>query len=248
MAAADGNSWKPRDYPVIGLIPPEKLVAVASFAGLVAGSRVIDFGCGFGEALRSWAEHLGVSGIGIDVLPAHIEAARKTIAVLAFAESIELICGDATAYEFTPRSFDMAACINASNMFGSPDVMFRNAIRHLGPAVRRDGHLLIGEVCYNTEEVPAELIAYEGPLPTESALLQTMRQEGYELVYMLHADSADWDRYISSNCYHTARWLELNPEHPDRRQALDSHRRFQDMYVRYRRKYQESVALLMKAL
>ena len=79
-------------------------------------------------------------------------------------------------------------------------------------------------------------------------LLRTVQEEGFELVYMVHSDIADWDRYIASNLYHTARWLKEHPDHEDRQRRLEGHRRWQEMYVRYRRRFQESVALLMTRL
>jgi SAM-dependent methyltransferase len=237
-----------RDYPVIGLLPPDKLSAVAQFAELNAESRVIDFGCGYGEALRCWAERFGVSGLGIDVDKRHIEGAREAIAGHASGARIEYICADATQYTFEPGVFDLAACINASNMFGSADVMFRNAIRHMRRAIREAGFLLIVEPYYNTPVVPQALIDYEGPLRTEAELVDTIRKEGLELVCMLHSDVTDWDRYISSNNYHSVKWLRENRDHPDWQKRRAAHRRFQDMYIQYRRQYQSSVAVLMTAI
>ena len=234
-----------RDYPVLGLLPPAKLVAVAQFAELDADSRVIDFGCGHGEALRCWAESFGISGLGIDIHQSHIKRAKEAMAGLADGARIEYVCADATQYPFAPGSSDMAACINASNMFGQAEVMFRNAIRHMRTAIHEQGFLLIVEPYYNTPAVPQALIDYEGPLRTEAELVNTLREEGFELVCRLHSDVTDWDRYISSNDYHTVKWLRENPDHPDWQRRRASHRRFQDMYIHYRRPYQSSVALLM---
>ena len=145
----------------------------------------------------------------------------------------------------------MAACINATNMFGRAEQrtysssMFRNAIRHMKQAIRDGGYLLIAEPYYHTADVPQALIDYEGPLRTEADLIRTIWEEGLELVQMAHSDRSDWDRYVSSDMYHAIRWLKENPGHPDRQRRLESHRRWQDMYVGYRLKLQGCVALLM---
>jgi len=129
-----------------------------------------------------------------------------------------------------------------------PSSMFRNAIRHMKKAIRDGGYLLIAEPYYYTADVPQALIDYEGPLNTEADLIRTIRDEGFELVQIAHSDRSDWDRYISSNLYHTIRWLKENPTHPDRQRKLESHRRWQDMYVGYRLELQGCVALLMTSI
>jgi len=234
-----------RPYNVMGLFPPNKLAAIAQFAGLDAASKVIEFGCGFGEALLVWAETFGISGIGLDAGEDQIRGAIDAAQRSPHAGRLEYVCTDAPKYEFEIQSFDMAACINATNMFGQQDVMFGNAIRHMKQAIRDDGYLLIAEPYYNQPDVPPELIDYEGLLTTEENLIQAMHAEGFDLVYMLHSDRADWDRYISSNAYHTTEWLKENPDHPDYQQRLEGHRRWSEMYVKYRLPCQESVAILM---
>ena len=233
----------PREHPVIGLLSPEKLLGIAQFAGLDANSCVIEFGCGYGEDLLNVSEHFGVSGVGIDANEVHIERAKEVAARSPLGRRLEYVCGDAVQYDFEPGSFDLAACINSTNMFGEGDAVVANTIRHLQRAIHADGCLLIAQPYYTTPDVPQELLAYEGALPTEVHLLDSIRDEGYELVYMVHSDRADWDRYISSNLYHTSKWLKANRDHPDWEQKRQG--RFLDMYVRYRQHFQESVALLM---
>lgn len=126
--------------------------------------------------------------------------------------------------------------------------MIRNAIRHMKRAIRDGGYLLIAEPYYRTADVPEALIDYEGPLQTEADLIRTIPEEGFELVQMAHSDRDDWDRYISSNMYHAIRWLKENPSHPDRQRRLESHRRWQEMYVNYRLNLQGCVALLMTSV
>ena len=65
-------------------------------------------------------------------------------------------------------------------------------------------------------------------LPTEVQILDSIREEGFELIYMVHSDRADWDRYISSNQYHSSRWLKENRDHPDWADKLKGHRRWPD--------------------
>ena len=68
-----------RTIELINPLTPEKVVLTGKYLRLREGNRMIDFGCGYGEMLRHWAEHIGLSGVGIDVLSGHIEQARKIL-------------------------------------------------------------------------------------------------------------------------------------------------------------------------
>ena len=100
-----------RPYNVMGLCPPNKLAAIAQFAGLDAASKVIEFGCGFGETLLVWAETFGISGIGLDAGEDQIRVANDAAQRSPHASRLKYICTDAPKYEFEIQSFNMAACI-----------------------------------------------------------------------------------------------------------------------------------------
>ncbi len=59
-----------------------KLDLVCRKLGLQPGQRVLDIGCGWGEALKYAAEHYGVSGVGITVSKQQAEFARALCAGL----------------------------------------------------------------------------------------------------------------------------------------------------------------------
>jgi SAM-dependent methyltransferase len=61
-----------------------EVAALLSRTGLIAGQTVVDVGCGDGRHLRALARH-GVNGIGVDVSPALVEAARDAAATEAHA-------------------------------------------------------------------------------------------------------------------------------------------------------------------
>jgi cyclopropane-fatty-acyl-phospholipid synthase len=83
-------------------MPPGKLTGIAQFAGLDDACRVIDFGCGYGEALRDWATTFRVSGVGMDRSEHHIAFAKKAIRGLPIEDRIDYVCADATTYRFEP--------------------------------------------------------------------------------------------------------------------------------------------------
>ena len=150
-----------RQFPVIGLLSPGKLLGIAQFAGLSNGSHVIEFGCGYGEDLLHLCEQFGVSGVGIDGSD-HIERAREAATASPHGDRLEYVCGDAVSYDFNPGSFDLAACINATNMFGEGEFVVSDATRHMRQAILEEGCLLIGQPYFTIPDVPQELIDYEG--------------------------------------------------------------------------------------
>ncbi|MBS0416279.1 MAG: methyltransferase domain-containing protein [Proteobacteria bacterium] len=76
------------------------------------GARVLDAGCGTGEALSWFAELTGRTGLvaGVDLSTAHVHAARTTAprtAVIAQADMLKP--------PFAPRTFDLIWCVNTIN-------------------------------------------------------------------------------------------------------------------------------------
>ncbi len=67
------------DMELINPVSAEKVVEIGRLAGLAPGKQVIDFGCGYAEALVLWAERFGSSGVGIDFRPQPFNARRDKI-------------------------------------------------------------------------------------------------------------------------------------------------------------------------
>jgi ubiquinone/menaquinone biosynthesis C-methylase UbiE len=194
---------------------------------------VIDFGTGFAEPLILWAERFGISGVGIDVRSYACERAKKKIAVRGLSDRIEIVCGDAGKYVYPPHSFDLAACIGATFIWGS----FKEAVHAMKDTVLPQGKLVIGEAYWLTDDVPVEFRAQQTEVQTEVELLQGAREEGFDFEYVLHSNHDDWDRYEADNWHGLIRWIEDNPQHPERQQVIDHLHESQDEYVRYGRMY-----------
>jgi len=137
---------------------PEKMVKLGKFLRLREGSRVIDFGCGYAEALTLWAEHFGIAGIGVDIRDRACERARAKVSEKHLTERIEIVCSPGAEYPFQEGAFDAATCI-------------------------------------------------------------------------------DWDRYEADNWHGLIRWLEENPDHPERGEVVEHLQKSQDEYLRYGREY-----------
>jgi SAM-dependent methyltransferase len=211
---------------------PEKVLTIGQFLGLKAGSRVIDFGCGYGEVLALWAERFGIAGIELDVREHACDRARKKMSERGLAARIEIVCMNAAEYSFEKQAFDVAACIGASFIWGG----YRPTIHAMKDAIHADGKLVIGEPYWLTEHVPPEYAKGER-VHTEYELLQIAHDEGFDFEYMVRASHDDRGGYEAGNWYGLVRWLEENPEHPERQEVIDHLHKIQDEYLRYGREY-----------
>jgi SAM-dependent methyltransferase len=211
---------------------PEKVLTVGRVLGLRPGSRVIDFGSGYGELLALWAQHFGISGLGIDVRAKACERAKAKMRERGLADRIEIVCGNAAEYAFEPHAFDVAACLGASFIWDG----YRPALRKLKEAIRPDGRIVIGEPYWRTSAVPPEYSRNE-TVHTEHELLGIAREEGFNFEYVLRASHDDWDHYEAENWRGLVTWIDENPGHPERPQVIEHLHHSQDEYTRYAREY-----------
>ncbi len=210
---------------------PLKLVALGRVVGLKPGDRVIDFGCGCGEALCLWAQYFGITGIGVDL--SGQEQALQRADKFGLNDRLEFVKGNAAEYGFTPHAFDLACCIGASFIWGG----FRGTIRRLREAVKPGGAIIIGEPYFVRPDVPQELIDFEGNCNTEPELFQIARQEGCDIAYVARASADNWDRY-ALNTVGELRAMHKCDDPELHQQRLDRIRHYQDMFVTYRRDLQ----------
>ncbi len=212
---------------------PDKMVKLGSVLGMRKGQRVLDFGCGCAEPLALWAEHFGVTGVGVDISQDFCQRARQQLAARGLADRIEIVCRPGSEYSFRDGEFDVATCIGATFVFGG----FQQTVQALKRAVGTRGRLAVGEVYWQLDNVPPEYAQKETAVHPEPDLLRITREEGLEIEYVIRASRDDWDRYSSDNWHGLIRWLKDNPTHPDRDQVYQHLRTDQDDYFRFGRQY-----------
>ncbi len=223
-----------RYLELVNPITPEKILVAGRVAGMSEGGRVIDFGCGYGEALILWASEFGISGVGIDIRPAACERARDKIRAQGPSDRIDIVCGHGAEYLFEAHSYDVASCLGATFIWKGG---FQEAVRAMRRAITSHGRLIVGEAHWLRTAVPPEYAQREPSIRTEYELLHSAREEGLELIHVLHASRDEWDRYESENWRGLSDWLDENPTHPDRADVLRHLHESQDEYVRYGREY-----------
>lgn len=106
--------------------------AIAS-AGLTPGMRVLDAGCGTGEALEWLLAEVtpGGSVVGIDLATPHLAAARSVL-----DPRIELLQADLLEAPLPAASFDLIWCVNALHHLRSPLLGVQRLVRLLRPGGR----------------------------------------------------------------------------------------------------------------
>lgn len=233
MEFLDLKDISERDLELINPTSAEKIITVGSFAGLAPGKRLIDFGTGTGEPLALWADYFGISGIGIDIRPLACERAREKMKKRGVKDRVEIVCENGAEYAFTPHSFDVVCCLGASFIWGG----FQPTLQAMARAAAPGGKLIIGEPYWHRQPEAGDEAQQDIEVHTEYELLQIIRQEGWELAYVVRASRDDWDRYEAGNWQGLLRWLQENPDHPERQVVLDHLREIQDWYLRFGREF-----------
>ena len=116
---------------------PELRQAIAGLM-LKPGMRILDAGCGTGEALSWLHEAVGTDGrvVGLDLAGAHVRAARVRTAP-------EILIVQATALKppLAARSFDLVWCVNTIHHLREP----LNGIEQLAMLLRPGGRIALGQ-------------------------------------------------------------------------------------------------------
>jgi len=232
MQELDFYSIAERYLELINPTSPEKVIEAGKYLGLAQNSRVIDFGCGYGEPLVLWARHFGIVGVGIDVREQAVARARRKMTDNGLDGRIEIVCARGAEYQFDKEAFDIAICMGASFIWDG----FRPTLQALRTAIKPSGKILIGEPYWITDAVPPQY-AFRVKIHTELELLDICHCEGFDIAYIIRSNDDDWAHYEAGNWQGLIAWLEENPSHAEKQEVIDWFRKVQDDYFRFGRQY-----------
>ena len=221
-----------RYHDIINPSSKEKVIRAGEIAGMHAGSRVIEFGCGFAEPLALWGEHFGISGVGVEFRPYACDRAAARLRQAGLQDRIQIIHMNGAEYQFQPGAYDIAVCLGASFIWNG----YRETIQAMRPTLVPGGRMIIGEPYWLTDQVPPEYAVRE-KVRSEEELLRLTREEGYTFEYVMHSSRDEWDTYEALNWRGFCAWLRENPSHPDRPEVERTMNQWQDDYLRFGQKY-----------
>jgi cyclopropane fatty-acyl-phospholipid synthase-like methyltransferase len=158
---------------------------------IAPGMTVLDVGSGLGGPARQVARTTGGSVVGVDLVPAYVEAARALTDVAGLAGRVHFVCGDLAALE--PVSLDAAYTVHVQMNVADKKGFFSEIARRLQPGAR----LAVFEVCRNgaaepTPPLPWSLDGADSFLVTAEELRSTIESCGFELVEWM--DDTAWIR------------------------------------------------------
>ncbi len=100
---------------------------LAAKAGLKAGDRLLDIGCGTGNSLAALADSFGIIPFGVDI-------SEKTVSIAEeLHPSAEFLCADASALPFADGSFDAVLMECVITLLDDPETALNEAVRVLKP-------------------------------------------------------------------------------------------------------------------
>ncbi|MFF3752475.1 class I SAM-dependent methyltransferase [Streptomyces sp. NPDC002018] len=129
----EGRHWAdhPERYDALNEGADELLLDAA---GVRAGHRVLDIGCGTGQLTRRAAGR-GAEGLGLDLSAPMLEAAAEAAAA-AGLEGVSFARGDAQVFPFDEAAYDAAVSRFGVMFFADPVAAFANIRRALRPGGR----------------------------------------------------------------------------------------------------------------
>ncbi len=135
-------------------------------AGIAAGERVIDVGCGCGDTGFQLAGRVGGGGrvLGVDISGPMLERARER-ADAAGRANLAFELGDAQVYDFEAGAFDLVFSRFGVMFFADPEAAFGNLKSALRPGGR------VAFVCWQPARdnpwvrIPVGVVGQHVPLP-----------------------------------------------------------------------------------
>ncbi len=218
-----------RDHELQNPTSAAKIRQLGERLRLGPGSRVVDLACGKAGPALILAESFGCSIVGVERAPEFVAGARERVDAAGLAGQVEIVEGDAAAFELESEAWDAALCLGASFVWHGLD----GTLEALAPAVRPRGHVVVGEPFWRTWPLP-EGIDDLGYLPLRETVGR-IEAAGLALVSLIASSEDDWDTYESLHWRAVEEWLAEHPGDPDAPTIRARNEASRDAYFRHER-------------
>ncbi len=171
-------------------------------AGLPAGARVLDLGCGKGALLRWLASRAPIDGTGVDLYPG-----------TSPIPGVRLVAGDARSFPAEPESFDLVWSVGAVSGIGD-----------LAALARPGGLVLLGDGYWRQppgDDYLRALGATIDDMLDWQATLAIGAPHGLTLVRALPSSVEQWDGYEATWAANGERYAAEHPDEPGLAEFLD---------------------------
>ncbi len=224
------DTWKfydvtHRDHVVCNPSSPARLDELIALLDLPPDPRVLDIASGKGWFLCRLAERCGgpqgagVGGVAIDVSPFVVAELRDAVRERVPRAELTILEQDAATYRPAPASFDLAACVGASWIYGG----LRRTLAALAAAVRPGGQVLVGEPFWR-HEPDAEYLAWADMsrdlCGTHPENVAAGEEAGLVPLLAWVSTPEEWDRYETLQWRAAARYAAAHPDDPDLAELL----------------------------
>lgn len=155
-------------------------IELAQLAGLQAGMRVLDIGCGIGGPARTLATEFGCQVTGLDLTEAYIQAAQLLTKGVGLSGQVTFRQGDALDMPFADASFDVVWTQHITMNIADKQTLFQQIHRVLKPG----GILASHEVLAGPNQPPHYPVVWANDatisfLATPQTLKNIVQQSGF---------------------------------------------------------------------
>lgn len=186
-------------------------------AGLPAGARALDIGCGNASVSIRLADKFGLAVTAVELDPAMADLAEARIAASGAASRVTLERRSSGAVLAGADAFDLIVAIGTTQPAGGgllePADIFPRLAAHLTPG----GWLLWGDLTWR--DAPPEplrrLVEAGNRYLDDAGWRATAARSGLETVQAEISADATWDRYVEGMDGAARAWLAANPKSPE---------------------------------